>query len=102
MSWSPVHGQSSRERSLDENAEIQSSGAFFQGASLARGNLRQGEVYPGDREMRAADELTVQIHLLNLKDGGPQHHVVAECVPAVAIWMPADMGVDTLVQDPPA
>ncbi len=102
MSWSSEHGQIARERSLDENAEIQSSGAFFQGASLGRGSLVQGEVYAGDREMRVADELTVQIHLLNLKNGGTPNHVVAESVPAVAIWMPADIGVDTLVQDPPA
>jgi hypothetical protein len=102
MSWSSELGQVARDRSLDENAEIQSSGAFFQGASLGRGSMRQGEVYPGDREMRAADELTVQIHLLNLKASGSQNRTVAAKVPAVAIWMHADMGVDTLVQDAPA
>jgi len=99
MSWSPEQGQTARDRSLDENAEIQSSGAFFQGASVPRGNLRQGEVYPGDREMKATNELTVQIHLLNLRD---ETRVAAESVPAVAVWMPADMGLDTLVQDRPA
>ena len=99
MSWSPEQGQVARDRSLDENGEIQSSGAFFQGASMPRGNFRQGEVYAGDREIGAADELTVQMHLLNLGDGT---RVVAERVPAVAVWMPADMGVDTLVQGRPA
>lgn len=102
MSWSPEQGQVARVRSVDENGEIQSSGAFFQGASIARGSLRQGEVYPGDREMKIEDELTVQIHLLNLKEGAGQNSILAERVPAVAIWMPADMGVDTLVQDAPA
>ena len=52
--------------------------------------------------MKIEDELTVQIHLLNLKEGAGQSPILAERVPAVAIWMPADMGVDTLVQDAPA
>jgi hypothetical protein len=57
-------------------------------------------VYPGDRAIFSADELTIQIHLLtlNTRDGAP----VCERVPAVAIKLPSAMGSDTLIQDLPA
>jgi hypothetical protein len=102
MAWSPKQGQIGRTRSLDDQSEIQSSGAFFQGASVERAKLQRGEVYPGDTEIHIRNELSAQIHMLNLKDNTPQGRLVAERVPALAIWMPADMGTDTLVQDLPA
>ncbi len=98
MSWSPDSGQVTRMRSVDENEEVEQ---LFQGPSPERENLRRGDVYPGDREIKVTEELTIQIHFLKLQNKPPQTRVVAERVPAVAIWMPADMGVDTLVQDAP-
>jgi hypothetical protein len=88
-----------RNRGLDANAELPSSGAFFQGASVGRGQYKTGDVYPGDRAICSADEVSIQIHLLTLNsaDGA----VAAERVPAVAIKLPAAMGSDTLVQDLP-
>jgi hypothetical protein len=100
MSWTAQQGQIARLRTLDENSEIGSSGAFFQGASLARGSFQTGEVYPGDRAIKADDEFSVQIHLLNLQDNERRLPAV-ERVPAVAIWMPPEMGIDTLIQDLP-
>jgi hypothetical protein len=96
MSWQQERGQSARVRSLDENGEI---AQLFQGAALVSGVQRR-DIYPGDRDTRAPDELTVQIHLLNLRDGA-SNQMLVERVPAAAVWMPADMGVDTLVQAPP-
>jgi hypothetical protein len=99
MSWSPNNGQVPRIRSVDEDSEIEQ---LFQGASIERGQFRRGEVYPGDREVKFVDEFTMQIHLLNLQERESQNQILAERVPAIAIWMPADMGTDTLVQDLPA
>lgn len=98
MSWSPDKGQVSRLRSVDEDTEIEQ---LFQGASIERGDFRRGEVYPGDRDIKITQEFTVQIHVLNLQERAPRNRMLAERVSAVAIWMPADMGTDTLVQNLP-
>lgn len=97
MSWSPAAGQVARTRTLDANSEIPSP--FFQGASIARGGNRTGDVYPGDREIRSPDELSVQVHMLTLlgAEGAP----VCVRVPALAIKLPAAMGSDMLIQDLP-
>ncbi len=95
MSWSPRNGQVPRLRSVDEDSEIEQ---LFQGASIERGNFRRGEVYPGDRDIKVADEFTIQIHLLNLQERPPQSRALAQRVAAVAVWMPAGMGTDTFVQ----
>ena len=101
MSWNATGGQNPRVRTLDENSELASSGTFFQGASIARGQFKTGDVYPGDRAIRPADEFTLQIHLLNLqaRNAGP---AAIERVPALAIWLPPTMGGDMLIQDLPA
>lgn len=95
MSWSQNGGQVPRGRSLDDNGEIEQ---LFQGASVV-GGVQRRDIYPGDRDMKNSTELTVQIHLLNLRDSASRS--IAERVPNIAIWMPADMGVDTLVQELP-
>lgn len=96
MSWSPAQAQMTRVRSVDENGEIEQ---LFQGENNESKNFRRGEVYPGDREIRNTEEFCIQIHFLNLQEKPPQDRVLAERVPVVAVWMPADMGMDTLVQD---
>jgi hypothetical protein len=101
MCWTSEKGQTSRQRTLDENSEIVTSGAFFSGASVESKRFTRGEVYPGDREIVVTNELSIQIHLLDLlnrQDGT----VIAARVPAIAVWMPAEMGTDLLVQDLPA
>jgi hypothetical protein len=101
MCWNAENGQTSRKRTLDENSEIVTSGAFFSGASVESKRFRRGEVYAGDREIVVANELSIQVHYLDLvscHDGT----VIAARVPAVAVWVPAGMGIDLLVQDLPA
>lgn len=69
------------------------------GASGAVDQLFQGPSgpYPGDRALKAKEGVTIQLHTLNLtKD----HQVVHQNVPAVAVWVPAEMGRGWLVQDP--
>jgi hypothetical protein len=70
--WTP------RTRRLDRNDEIQQ---LFQGR-----NPRTGEViYPGDSEIKNENLLTIQIHLLNIRDTDFQN------VPTLAIWIPEHM-----------
>jgi hypothetical protein len=78
-SWTP------RTRRLNGNDEIQQ---LFQGR-----NPRTGEViYPGDSEIKDENMLTIQIHLLNLRDTDFLN------VPTLAIWIPEHMGVDLIRQ----
>jgi hypothetical protein len=100
MGWTQGTGQISRQRTLDENSEIVTSGAFFSGASVESRRFLSGEVYPGDREIKVTDELSVQIHLLDLLDR-QSRTVIAQRTPAVAVWTPAGLAMDTLVQDLP-
>lgn len=77
--WTP------RTRRLNRNDEIQQ---LFQGR-----NPRTGEViYPGDSEIKDQNLLTIQIHLLNLRDTDLQN------VPTLAIWIPEHMGTDLIRQ----
>lgn len=77
--WTP------RTRRLNRNDEIQQ---LFQGR-----NPRTGEViYPGDSEIRDENLLTIQIHLLNLRDTDFQN------VPTLAIWIPEHIGADLIRQ----
>lgn len=77
--WTP------RTRRLNRNDEIQQ---LFQGR-----NPRTGEVvYPGDSEIKNENRLTIQIHLLNLRDTDFYN------VPTLAIWIPEYMGADIIRQ----
>ena len=79
-----------RRRSVDRNGEIKN---LFQGKNPRSGPI----VYPGDREIRASSGLTVQIHTLSVREEqGPE---IAGDVPAVAVWVPAAMARDWVVQD---
>ena len=81
-----------RERGLDDKDEIKN---LFQGQN-PDGVPRMAAIYPGDREIRAADGLTIQIHRLRLKhDNGT---VAANDVPAVAVWVPRRMAADWISQ----
>ncbi len=74
-----------RTRKLDRNDEIQQ---LFQGR-----NPRTGEViYPGDSEIKNENLLTIQVHLLDVRD------TFFTNVPTLAIWVPERMGKDIVRQ----
>lgn len=82
-----------RERSVDENDEM---------LNLSQGAYpdTKGEVYPGDMKIRAAQGLTIQIHNLRIGRGkGENREVMADNVPAIAVWMPREMSRDWVVQE---
>ena len=85
MSTNSIDNWTPRTRRLNRNDEIQQ---LFQGR-----NPRTGEViYPGDSEIKDENLLTIQIHLLNLRDTDFQN------VPTLAIWIPKHMGADLIRQ----
>jgi hypothetical protein len=91
-----MSGGQGRERGVNYEGRITSR--LFQGANPSRGPT-QGAIYPGDRYIRAAEKVTIQVHNLSLKQGsaGP---VIAQDVPVLAIWIPRRLDASWLVQDP--
>ena len=82
-----------RSRSIDENGEVRQ---LFQGAAPVSPKEQQGEIYPGDRDIRETERVSVQIHTLNLR---MNDDFVANNVPVIAVWIPNRIGRDWLVQD---
>jgi hypothetical protein len=85
MSANTLDDWKRRIRKLDRNDEIQQ---LFQGR-----NPRTGEViYPGDSEIKNENILSIQIHLLDLRD------TLFTSVPTLAIWIPENIGKDIIRQ----
>ena len=80
-----------RKRELDTDDEIPN---LFQGRNPEKG--KGAAIYPGDREIKRKDQLTVQIHRLRVTQAG---RLISSDVPTLAIWVPKDMSRDWLVQD---
>jgi hypothetical protein len=91
-----MSGGQARERGVNDEGRITSR--LFQGANPSTGPT-QGSIYPGDRHIREADRVTIQIHNLDATRGtnGP---TITRNVPVLAIWLPARLGESWLVQDP--
>jgi hypothetical protein len=88
-----VNGEwTDRRRRLNEHDQIDQ---LYQGAYPSTGE-RQGEIYPGDRNIGDKSRLVVQIHKLILQRNGVD---VMSNVPTIAIWVPRKMAVGWLVQD---
>jgi hypothetical protein len=80
-----------RTRRLTRNDEIQQ---LFQGKQPTKNTaqFRIGDVYPGDSEIKDENIVSIQIHLLNLRDTD------YTSVPTLAIWIPEHMGTDIIRQ----
>ncbi len=77
-----------RERSLDKNDQILN---LFQGR-----NPKNGEaIYPGDAEIMVRDQVSIQVHLLDILDNKQICH---SRVPTLAIWVPERIGKDIVRQ----
>lgn len=82
-----------RMRSLDKADKIKN---LFQGSNKPTG-------YPGDRAVRSDDQVTIQIHRLELRgdDGteeGDKAPVVASDVPVLAVWVPERFDTSVIIQ----
>ncbi|PWS27104.1 alpha-1,4 polygalactosaminidase [Pedobacter yonginense] len=69
----------SRTRALNANDEVKK---LFQGRNPKTGPA----IYPGDSEIKDSKMLTIQIHMLNIRD------TLFDDVPTLAIWIPEHIG----------
>jgi hypothetical protein len=83
-----------RARGVDQSGEVTN---LFQGEFPVFPRERRGEVYPGDRAICDHDNVTIQIHTLDLTRGGA---IVSENVPVVAVWVPARLARTWVAQEP--
>lgn len=84
MSARGLNDWTKRVRKLGNNGIQQ----LFQGRNPKVGEI----IYPGDSEIKDGNMLTIQIHLLNLRN------TVFTNVPTLAIWIPKNIGVDIIEQ----
>ena len=90
---SPITGRS---RGINESGEITN---LFQGQAPVQPLERRGKIYPGDHAIRDDDNVTIQIHELELtRENGTQ--VVAKDILVLAVWVPERLGRAWVVQDP--
>ncbi|HEX7955665.1 MAG TPA: Z1 domain-containing protein, partial [Pyrinomonadaceae bacterium] len=87
-----MSGDIVRDRDVKEN--IDELRRLFQGAHPDT----KGEIYPGDSKIRVKGELTIQIHTLRMLKRKEQR-VLAKDVPAIAVFVPAEMTAGWLVQE---
>ena len=85
-----------RNRDLDGAGEIPT---LFQGANYDDSVSPRITLYPGDREIRDSEQLTIQLHTVRVRMASGT--VVAEDVPVVTVWVPAVMGHAWVSQPPP-
>ena len=88
--------EASSERSVDNNGRVNQ---VFQGPTRVRGSSNQQYSYPGDRDFRDEDRVSVQLHCFNLRNDRDQ--LVARNMPVIAVWVPKRMRLDWLVQNQP-
>jgi hypothetical protein len=81
-----------RDRDVDDDGEIPT---LFQGPNYDESVDPRVTLYPGDREIRADGQVTIQIHTLRVKDSG---NVLADDVPTIAVWIPRSMGAAWISQ----
>ena len=82
-----------RRRRIGENGELSN---LFQGEFPVNPREHRGTIYPGDRMIRHHDQVTIQIHRLDLT---MDDEVVETDVTVVAVWIPARLARAWLVQD---
>lgn len=89
-----MSGGRRRDRGVDEDGEVLN---LYQGEAPVQPRDQRGTVYPGDRRIRDDDNVSIQIHTVNLTREGT---VVAENVPVVAVWVPARLARAWVAQEP--
>lgn len=91
MSARSLDSWTRRTRKLNRNNEIQQ---LFQGKQPTKptAQFNVGDVYPGDREIKDDNLLSIQIHLLDFRN------TAYVSVPTIAIWIPDQMSSDIIRQ----
>ena len=91
----PHDGSAPRSRRINPHGRLIAN--LFQGANPSRGP-NKGNRYPGDSAIGNDDNVTIQIHRLNLRDQ-PGDRMIAQDVAVPAVWIPRRLGMSWLVQD---
>ncbi len=81
-----------RQRATDHDGRINE---LFQGPTRLAGG---GYSYPGDAAFHDDGRVTIQVHVLDLKQGGV---IIAQQVPVIAIWLPKRMAINWVAQHQP-
>ena len=68
-----------------------------QGPTRATGDNEERYSYPGDLAFRVDEQITVQIHHIDLMDH--ERNTMALNLPVLAVWVPNRMGRDFLLQN---
>ena len=85
-----------RERSVNNDTENEIP-ELFQGQNPSGTRNPSEIIYPGDERIRASHGMTIQLH--NLRVLGPERGpVIADNVPAIAVWLPRSMSHDWVSQ----
>ena len=87
---SPNH---QRHRSVNDNGKISN---LFQGEDPVDPLSHRGTGYPGDRNIRKSEEVTIQVHFIDLMQDDTR---VAESVPVIAVWIPRRLALPWVIQD---
>jgi hypothetical protein len=88
-----MSGGKLRERGVQADGRIAN---LYQGEAPVYPKERRGEVYPGDKAIRGTDDVTVQIHRLDIKSG--EGNGALHDVPTVAVWIDPDVAKDAFGQ----
>lgn len=89
-----MSGGRRRQRGVDEDGEVLN---LYQGEAPVQPREQRGSVYPGDRRIRDDDNVSIQIHALDLTR---ESVLVAENVPVIAVWVPSRLARAWIVQEP--
>ena len=84
-----------RRRGVAENGEVTN---LFQGEAPVYPREHRGEIYPGDRAIVDACNVTIQIHQLDLTQ---EDTIIKQGVFVIAVWIPARMARAWIAQDQP-
>ena len=81
-----------RRRGLDNRGRISN---LFQGYYPIGATREQDRIYPGDDKIRVDDQISIQLHRLDLVEDST---TVAHDVPTLAVWVPRRMSAEWIVQ----
>ncbi len=84
-----------RRRSINSEGKISSERALFQGKSPRSATHSEGEIYLGDVSIRDDENITIQLHNLDLTENNT---TILKNVPIVAVWIPSRLAKNWLVQ----
>ena len=90
-------GQRGKRMVKNDRGEI---AKLFQGKGPRepRGEVKVGDIYPGDGAIKNTETVTMQIRMLDLEQDGV---VVKEKVPVISVWIPRRFPFDWIIQNQP-